>query len=95
MFPAELPESTVVNPVHLSSDSPRTCIFWQVRETASPLGVRLDQTSLPPPHSHNQCTLPETNHDEENRSLRHGSHQNAIISTINVSNPKRTLRHGI
>lgn len=61
-----LPGSNVVNPVHLPGESPRTCIFWQAQLTASPLAVQLDQTSLSPPHSHNQCMQHETKHDEEN-----------------------------
>lgn len=55
-----------MNPAHLPSESPRTCIFWQVQLTASPLGVQPDPISLPPPRSHNQYMQHETKHDEEN-----------------------------
>lgn len=64
----ELPVSNVVNSVHLLIQSPKTCIFWQVQLTASPLEVQPDQTSRPPPHSRNQYKQHETKHDEANKT---------------------------
>lgn len=49
LMTTEFPGSNVVNSLHLPIESPRTCIFYQVLLTASPLEAPQDQTSPPPP----------------------------------------------
>lgn len=64
----DVPGNSVMNSAHLLIESPRTCIFWQVQLIAIRLGAQLDQTSQPPPHSHNQYKQHETTHSIENKS---------------------------
>lgn len=91
----ELPGSNVRNSVHLSVESPRTCIFWQVQLTASHLGVQLDQTSLPPPRSHNQYKQRETKRDEEKtekRLFRQEQEQNNWFNGADMLSFQQTMR---